>query len=145
MFLRETAAGTYRLSALVLATMTAEIPITIVIATVCMTIPYWMVGMMPTAFNYFAYLGVHLLNVFLAQVQLICSKHLILMLVIQICPGIGLGEMEIGRVELICRLCTFIIAYKLVYSYPVVLGSNEQKGMQRYRRESKEIWRKSEL
>lgn len=70
------------MSALVLATMTTEVPITIAIATVCMTIPYWMAGLVPIAFNYFAYLVVHLLNAFLAQVKLICSKRLILMLVI---------------------------------------------------------------
>jgi len=67
---RERIAGIYRLSAYFLAVVTTEIPVVIIIATMFVSVSYWMAKLMPAAANFIGYWFTILMFCFACQVIL---------------------------------------------------------------------------
>jgi hypothetical protein len=68
-FMRERAAGLYRLSAYYLAVMTTEIPVSIILPTIYAVINYWMCNLSPGAVNFIGFWLILVLSTFTAQVS----------------------------------------------------------------------------
>jgi len=67
---RERMAGFYRLSAYFLAVLTTEIPVIIIIITMFVTIPYWVVKLTPAAGNFLGHWFTMLMLAFACQVTI---------------------------------------------------------------------------
>ena len=65
--MRDRAAGLYRLSAYVLAVMTTEMLLVLLISSIMAFIVYWMVNLMPAGVNFIAYWLVLILTAITAQ------------------------------------------------------------------------------